>query len=58
VKKPIRVFWSDLGQRFYASDRYKEEGGLITITGEKFDVTDQIAEAVLKHEIEFKVKKP
>lgn len=53
MKKPIKVFWSELGQRFYASDRYKVEGDSVTITGAKFDVTDDIAAAILKHEIVF-----
>lgn len=57
MKKPIRVFWSILGQRFYASDRYKIEGERVTITGEKFDVTDDIAAAVVRNEIEFQAEK-
>lgn len=58
MKKPIRVFWSELGKRFYASQYYKIENvdgnkQRITITGEKFDVTDDIAKAVLENKIEF-----
>lgn len=53
MAKPIRVFWSIMGQRFYASRAYRIDGDVCTITGEKFDVTDDIAAAVVKHEIEF-----
>lgn len=58
MKKPIKVFWSELGNRFYASQHYKIEQldngrQRVTITGEKFDVTDDIAKAVLGNEIEF-----
>ena len=52
-KKPIKVFWSELGQRFYASQHYRIEETRAIITGDKFDVTDEIAAAILKHEIEF-----
>ena len=53
-QKPIHIFWSELTQRFYASRAYKEiKPGIIEITGDKFDVTSQIAALVLKHKIEF-----
>lgn len=58
-KRPIRVFFSELSGRFYASAHYKvtlaEDGTaeLITITGEKFDVTDDIARAIKQHDLEF-----
>ena len=54
-RKPIRVFYSVLSQRFYAT-RARREGpaGIITVTGEKFDVTDDIAAMIIKHEIEFR----
>lgn len=52
-RKPIKVFWSPLGNRFYASQHYKVEGNHYTITGEKFDVTDDIARAVITCDIEF-----
>jgi hypothetical protein len=60
TKKRIRIFWSPLGQRFYASSHWKTTGKTenfehILITGEKFDVTDDIAAAILKHNIEFTV---
>jgi hypothetical protein len=52
--KPIRVFYSILSQRFYASRAYKEvQPGVVEITGDKFDVTDDIAAMVIKHDIEF-----
>lgn len=54
--KPIIVLWSELGQRFYATRAYKQKGEILEITGEKFDVTDQIAAAIEKHEITFKKK--
>lgn len=54
MKKPIRVFWSPLSQRFYASRAYKEvPWGFVTITGEQFDVTDDIKGIVLKNNITF-----
>jgi hypothetical protein len=52
--KPIRIFFSPLSRRFYASRAYKEEGkGIVTITGEKFDVTNQIAELIERHQVTF-----
>jgi len=60
MSKPIKVFWSPLGQRFYASRAYKQFPSrmgdnkvLFQITGEKFDVTDDIADAIIKNKIEF-----
>jgi hypothetical protein len=57
IKKPIRVFWSELGKRFYASQHYKTDGSRVTITGQKFDVTDDIAQAVIAHDLVFSVAK-
>jgi hypothetical protein len=57
MKKPIIVLWSDLGQRFYATQQYKQKDGLVEITGEKFDVTNQIAQAIVENEITFKAVK-
>jgi hypothetical protein len=56
---PIRIFYSEFSQRFYASRAYKQiKPGIVEITGQKFDVTDDIARLVLKHDIEFtKVEK-
>lgn len=57
MKRPIRVFWSPLSQRFYASHSYKEDPrGFVTITGEQFDVTNDIAQLIMKHEITFTPK--
>ncbi len=57
MKKPklsIHVAWSPFSQRFYAFRAYKRiNQETIEVTGEKFDVTDEIAAAVLKHNIEF-----
>lgn len=57
MSKPIRVFWSPLSQRFYASRAYKEDPrGFVTITGEQFDVTQDIAALVSKYDIVFSSK--
>jgi hypothetical protein len=57
ASKPIRVFYSELSGRFYASAHYREEHGnnglRVIITGKKYDVTDDIARAVVEHELEF-----
>ena len=56
--KPIRVFYSPLSQRFYATRSYTDDGnGLITVTGEKFDVTDDIAGLIERYGLEFRPKK-
>jgi hypothetical protein len=55
MSKPIRVFFSPLSRRFYASRAYKEEApGVVTITGEKFDVTNDIAELFERYDVVFK----
>ena len=53
IKKPIKVFWSALGRRFYASNQYIENKNGVIITGEKYDVTDQIAHAITEYSITF-----
>ena len=53
MSKPIRVFYSELSQRFYASSQYKEQNGHVVITGQKYDVTNEIAAAILKHDLVF-----
>lgn len=59
MKKPIRVFYSELSGRFYASQHYQvalsrnSKSELVTITGAKYDVTDDIGAAVTKHDLEF-----
>ena len=52
--KPIRVFWSPLTHRFYASRAYKEiTPDTVLITGQQYDVTDDIASMILKHDLTF-----
>lgn len=56
--KPIRVFFSPLSRRFYASRAYKEDTkGIVTITGDKFDVTNDIAELIERHSVTFVERK-
>ncbi len=58
MKKPIKVFYSELSGRFYASRHYKHiSPSVVTITGEKFDVTDDIGAAVTKYNLEFTKRK-
>ena len=63
MSKPIRVFYSELSGRFYASAHYRttrsEDGTYerVTITGQKFDVTDDIGAAVTKYDLEFTPRK-
>lgn len=53
--KPIRVFYSELSRRFYATRSYRDEkNGLVTVTGDKSDVTDDIARLIERHGITFK----
>lgn len=55
--KPIRVFFSPLTNNFYASRSYKEQkDGTVLITGQKFDVTQDIARAVINHDVVFSKK--
>ena len=59
VVKPIRVFWSPLSRRFYATRAWKEiRPGVIECTGERFDVTNDIAGIIEQHQIEFKAVGP
>jgi hypothetical protein len=51
--RPIRVFYSKLSRRFYASSQYKVDGKAVVITGNKTDVTDDIARAIVAHDIVF-----
>lgn len=51
--RPIRVFYSPLSGRFYATSRYRHERGHVVITGKKYEVTDDIGAAVVEHELEF-----
>lgn len=53
-RKPIRVFYSSLTGRFWASQYYKElPGGIVQITGAKYDVTSDIGQAVNRYSLEF-----
>jgi hypothetical protein len=57
MSKPIHVFWSPLSRRFYASRAYKiETDNIVTITGDKFDVTDDIARLIIDNDIVFTPK--
>lgn len=57
MSKPIRVFFSPLICRFYASRAYREfPNGIVEITGEKFDVTSDIGELITKHDVTFKLR--
>jgi hypothetical protein len=52
--KPIRVFFSELSRRFYATRAYKiDERGFVTVTGEQFDVTNDIASLIAIHGVTF-----
>lgn len=54
-RKPIRVFYSPLSERFYASQHYREERtGAVVITGAKYDVTDDIGAAFVAYDLEFR----
>lgn len=56
--KPIRVFFSGLSRRFYATRAYTiDDKGLVTVTGEKFDVTNDIASLIEKHNVTFVPRK-
>lgn len=55
TSKPIRVFWSPLSRRFYATRAWKEVSpGVVECTGERFDVTNDIASIMEREEIEFR----
>jgi hypothetical protein len=55
MNKPIRVFFSQLSRRFYATRAYTiDDKGLVAVRGEKFDVTDDIANLIVEHNVEFR----
>lgn len=54
MKKPIKIFYSELSGRFYATDRYEIDGNICIIKGKKYDVTNDIGAAIKKHRIEFR----
>jgi len=54
MKKPIRLFWSPLTRRIYATRSWKEDrSGYVVVTGEKFDVTDDVGRIVTTENLEF-----
>lgn len=54
MKKPIRLFWSPLTRRIYATRSWKEDGpGYVIVTGEKFDVTDDVGRIVTTEKLKF-----
>ena len=56
---PIKVFYSRLTGRFYASKHYKADGkGHVVITGKKYDVTDDIGSIITAFNIEFTPQTP
>ena len=53
-QKPIRVFYSPLSTRLYATSHYTiSSEGLVTVTGERFDVTNDIGEIINRHCVTF-----
>jgi hypothetical protein len=57
--QPIRVFFSKLSRRFYATRAYRIDAatGVVEVTGEKFDVTNDIANLIAEHHVEFVERK-
>lgn len=56
ASKPIRVFYSVLSRRFYATRAYREvKPGVVEVTGEKYDVTNDIAGIITEHSVTFAV---
>ena len=52
--KSIRVFYSDLSGKFYATNAYKEvRPGIVEVTGQKFDVTQDIARIIVEKNVTF-----
>jgi hypothetical protein len=56
MSKPIRVFYSAFSGRLYATRHYKIDNGLVTVTGEKFDVTSDVGAAVVENGLTFTAK--
>lgn len=57
--KPIRVFFSTLSRRFYATRAYQiDDRGFVIVTGEQFDVTNDIAGLIQQHNLEFRARHP
>lgn len=58
MKKPIRLFWSPLTRRIYATQHWKEgKGGYVIVTGEKWDVTNDVGRIITEEELEFTLVK-
>lgn len=58
MQKPIRIFYSLLTGSFYATRSYKIlTDGMVLCTGEKFDVTQDIARLIVENGITFTEKK-
>jgi hypothetical protein len=56
--KPIHVFFSPLSRRFYATAAYRDNGdGTVTVTGRQYDVTNDIANIIADHQVEFVERK-
>lgn len=54
TRKPIRVFYSVLSRRFYATKAWREvRPGVVEVTGEKYDVTDDIAGIIEREGVTF-----
>ena len=66
--RPIRIFYSTLSNRFYATSHWREVKSprsrassppnevVFQVTGEKFDVTDQIASLIDQHQLTFTMR--
>lgn len=56
---PIRVFYNELDQQFYAASAYRctpSPNGtteFVTLTGAKYNVTKDIAKCIIAHQITF-----
>jgi hypothetical protein len=51
-QKTIRIFWSPLSQRFYATRSYRDAGdGLVTVGSNNDDVTNDIVGLIKEHRI-------
>ena len=54
MRKPIRIFYSDITGIFYATRAYREtKPGIVEVTGEKFDVTQDIARIIVEKGVRF-----
>lgn len=52
--KAIRIFYSELSGRFYATAHYRQlKDGVVLVTGQKFDVTNDIGDAIARYGVTF-----